>query len=108
MTDFNNIRFNGSDYEPEDDDKRLSGQINRIFNLMKDGVWRTLEEIEKTTDDPQASISAQLRHLRKQRFGEHTVNKQRRGDRKNGLFEYQLIESKPGEKYEDGQQIELF
>jgi len=86
-----NQRFNGSDYVPELDQKRLTGQIKRVYELMRDGKFRTLGEIEKITNDPQASISAQLRHLRKKRFGGFTVNKRRRGDRENGLFEYQLI-----------------
>jgi hypothetical protein len=83
--------FDGPDYVPELDKKRLSGQILRIHDLMKDGRYRTLAEIEHATGDPQASISAQLRHLRKPRFGGHTINKRRRGDGENGLFEYQLL-----------------
>lgn len=84
-------RFDGSDYDPEQDDARLSGQIQRVYSLMQDGRWRTLAEIADATGDPPASISAQLRHLRKPRFGLHTVNKQPRGDRAKGLFEYQLV-----------------
>ena len=84
------LRFDGSDYEPELDQSRLTGQIQKIYDLMKDGNWRTLEEIESQIDEPQSSISAQLRNLRKIRFGAHTINKQRRGDRTKGLFEYQL------------------
>lgn len=83
--------FIGSDYKPELDERRLTSQLERIFNLMKDGEWRTLQEIAKITSDPQASISAQLRHLRKPKFGSHTVNKRRRGEETKGLFEYQLI-----------------
>jgi|TARA_B110000483_G_scaffold194793_1_gene232222 hypothetical protein len=80
--------FNGDDYVPERDDKRLTGQIMRVFNCMKDESWRSLKEIEDITGDPQASISAQLRHLRKPRFGMHTVNKVYID---NGLYHYQLI-----------------
>ena len=86
-------RFNGEVYNRLFDDKRLTGQLRRIFDLMADNKWRTLEEIKQVTGDPPASISAQLRHLRKERFGEHTVNKRSRGDRKKGLYEYQLIVS---------------
>lgn len=75
----------------EFDAERLTGQIKRIFELVKDGRWRTLDEIAKATGDPHASISAQLRHLRKKRFGSHTVNKQHRGHKSLGLYEYQLI-----------------
>lgn len=89
--DFNNSRFNGSDYVHERDAPRLSGQIEKIYNLMIDGKWRTLPEIENATGAPQASISAQLRHLRKERFGKHTVDKRHRGEAKNGLYEYKLL-----------------
>ena len=83
--------FNGSDYDPQFDNARLTGQIKRVYNLMIDGNWRTLSEIEAITGDPQASISAQLRHLRKERFASHIVNKRSRGERVVGLYEYQLL-----------------
>lgn len=85
------MRFDGADYEPMNDQARLSGQLLRVFDLMKDGRWRTLPEIATATTDPAASISAQLRHLRKERFGGHTVNKRHRGTVKAGLWEYQLL-----------------
>lgn len=84
------MRFDGAVYVPVLDDERLTGQILRVYNAMKDGRWRTLGEIEEITHDPQPSISAQLRHLRKERFGSHTINKRLRGD-SQGLYEYQLI-----------------
>ena len=83
-------RFDGSDYIPEKDDVRLTKQHDRIKMAMLDGVWRTLEEISKITNDPQASISAQLRHLRKPRFGAWDIQKRSRGKRESGLFEYRL------------------
>jgi hypothetical protein len=88
-------RFNGSDYVPELDLVRLTGQTAKIYSLMKDQRWRTLYEIEFQVNAPQSSISAQLRHLRKERFGGHTVNKRRRGIAEEGLFEYQLIPCGP-------------
>lgn len=87
---FNNPNFQGADYVPEKDKVRLTGQIHRVFDCMKDGRWRTFYEIEAITKDPQASISAQLRNLRKDRFGRHTVNK-RRTTKNGGTYEYQLI-----------------
>lgn len=83
------LRFNGSDYDPKLDNSRLATQLDRVFDSMKDANWRTLGQIEKITKDPQSSISAQLRHLRKARFGSHTVNKRRIAN--SGLFEYQLL-----------------
>lgn len=88
--------FNGPDYDPDLDHERLTGQIKRIKDLMLDGEWRTLQEIAKETGDPESSISAQLRHLRKDRFGGWTVEKQRRGDPSEGLFEYRVLEPLPG------------
>ena len=83
-------RFNGPEYRPEFDRERLTGQIRRVFACMKDGNWRTLAEIAAITGDPEASVSAQLRHLRKPRFGSHEVGRRPRGDRSRGLFEYRL------------------
>jgi len=78
-------RFNGSDYVPGRDNDRLDRQMGRVWNLMKDGKRRSLPEIAAATQDSTASISAQLRHLRKERFGSHTVDKEYEGD---GLFLY--------------------
>jgi hypothetical protein len=92
------FRFNGSDYDQARDSVRLTGQILRVWNVMVDGRWRTLEQISALTRDPPASVSAQLRHLRKKRFGEHQVEKRNRG---NGLFEYRVIASSPTLHHDD-------
>ena len=86
------MRFNGSDYGPEHDDKRLGKQHERIRNFMLAGGWWSFAEIAQWTGDPQASVSAQLRHLRKPRFGSYVVEKRSSGERKDGLFEYRLTE----------------
>ncbi len=85
--------FNGSDYDPVFDEARLTSQHSRVFNAMKDSQWRTLDDIHAITKDPHASISAQLRHLRKKRFGSHTIEKKVVGDREDGLYSYRLIEN---------------
>lgn len=92
-------RFDGKTYEPKHDHKRMRGQLELVFNLMQDGRWRSLEEIAVGIygdDDPfwllrTAGLSARLRDLRKDKFGGHTVDRQSRGDRKRGLFEYRLL-----------------
>ena len=84
------IKFDGSDYEHKHDYIRLSGQIQRIFDVMKDGSWYTLAEINRITGDPHASVSAQLRNLRKERFGSHVIEKRCKGNRSNGLWEYSM------------------
>ena len=77
--------FNGPDYEPSRDDARLLDQHERIKSLMLDGKSRTLKQIAKATGAPEASVSAQLRHLRKARFGSFTVDKVNLG---NGKYSY--------------------
>lgn len=89
-------RFDGPDYDHAMDHARLAGQILRVFECMRDGRWRTVEEISAITKDPQPSVSAQLRHLRKPKFGQHLVEKRTRGDRAHGLFEYHLTVTAPG------------
>ena len=84
-------QFSGSDYTPAFDQERLTGQIRRVFDVMKDGKWRTLREIEDVTGDGQASISAQIRNLKKPEFGGWPIDKRTRGDRRSGLWEYSLI-----------------
>ncbi len=80
-------RFGGEVYQHAMDFSRLKGQILRVYELMRDGHWRTLDEIARCTGDPVASVSAQLRHLRRPKFGAHIVN---RRSRTGALFEYQL------------------
>lgn len=84
-------RFNGSDYLPTRDDARLTSQLLRVFGVMCGGHWKTLRQIADETGDPESSVSAQLRHLRKPRFGSHTVEKRHVG---SGLFEYRVIVNK--------------
>src|SRR5271167_1864142 len=84
-------RFNGPHYDPVHDDKRLTKQHERIKRVMMDGVWRTLREIAKLTGDPEASISAQLRHLRKRRFGRWNVKTEPTGNRDDGQYRYRLL-----------------
>lgn len=83
--------FNGPEYDPKTDDPRLRLQHERIKKLMMEHKWLTLGEIENATEAPQASISTQIRHLRKVRFGGYVMERRPRGDRKRGLFEYRLM-----------------
>lgn len=87
------LRFNGADYNRARDDARLTGQILRVWECMSDGKWRTLKDIAQQTGDPEASVSAQLRHLRKPRFGGHTVEREYIT---NGLYKYKLEVKKCG------------
>lgn len=60
-------------------------------------TWLTLDELAKLTHYPPASISAQLRHLRKPQFGGYSVEKRPRiakvilrGEDFGTVWEYQL------------------
>ncbi len=86
----------GPDYNEQLDGERLRKQHERIRQLMIDGQWRTLYEISECLHYPESSVSAQLRHLRKQEFGGHIVSKRRRGP---GLWEYRVED--PRTKFDD-------
>lgn len=84
--------FDGATAEPQDFG-RLNAQTQRVYDVMKDGLWRTILELQQDIFDatgkvdPEASISARLRDLRKPRFGGYTVERRRCGV---GLFEYRV------------------
>lgn len=90
--------FDGATFVSEFDADRLAGQMRRVFDIMRDGQWRTLGNIAKICHinaefrhlDSESSVSARLRDLRKSRFGSFTVDRRRRGDPKSGLFEYRV------------------
>ena len=87
------LDFPGQDYIPELDNIRLTKALARVFDFMRSGEWHTLREIEDATGSPQASASAHLRHLECPDCGSNLKLKRRRGDPKQGLFEYQIIEN---------------
>ena len=88
----------GPDFSAKLDSQRIMDQHKRIRTFMleksKSGEWVSLEDIEFALGYPQASISAQLRHLRKPLFGGYIVNKKRVGN----YWEYMvLLPEKPKE-----------
>lgn len=83
--------FDGATYDAPLDHERLGAQALRVWTVVSDGRWRTLAEIEAECGDPQASISARLRDFRKPKFGEHLVERRRRGEEHRGLFEYRVV-----------------
>ncbi len=85
--------FDGRTFNRAYDGPRLTSQYDRVFALMSDGGWRTLEEIAAATDSSPTGVSARLRDFRKPRCGAHTVDLRRCGNPANGVFEYRLIVS---------------
>jgi hypothetical protein len=86
--------FDGKTYVPERDRPRLNAQLVRVARVMADERWRTLAEIERACGDPQSSVSARLRDLRKPRFGSSDVERRTRGEAKRGLHEYRVTLSR--------------
>ena len=70
-------------------------------------TWLTLDELTKLTHYPPASISAQLRHLRKPRYGAYEVvkrcramDKAMRADGFGAVWEYSVLQQRraPGRR----------
>ena len=79
--------FDGETYDRRLDHGRLTTQQKQVYGVMCSGSWLTLAELEERTGFPQASISARLRDLRKDKFGGYNIERRRRSQ---GTFEYRL------------------
>jgi hypothetical protein len=62
-----------------------------VLAFIQDERWHTLSEIAAHTKDPEASVSARLRDLRKPRFGSHTIEREYV---ERGLFRYRLVKQR--------------
>lgn len=83
------LHFDGATYEPARDEKRLSGQLERVREAMGDGAWWTLERLTARVGGTTPAVSARIRDLRKPRFGAHKVERKSLG---HGLFAYRTVE----------------
>lgn len=83
--------FDGETFEKQHDGTRLARQLTAVRAYMNDGRWHTLGEIAAAVRAPQASVSARLRDLRKDRFGARVVERRHRHARERGIFEYRLV-----------------
>lgn len=72
------------------DGERIEKQMDRIRGVLLSHAWLSLAQLANATGDPEASISAQIRHLRKPRFGGHTIEKRRRQP-EGGTWEYRMV-----------------
>jgi len=92
-------KFTGPVFVPEHDQERLDTQIERIKGFMADGQWHTYGEIALATGSPATSVSSQLRNLRMDENGGFIIERQYRGDRRQGLFEYRLLTAVRSHEY---------
>ena len=79
--------FQGTTYNTALDRQRLTGQMLAVYKLMRDGLWRTLDQIREVAGGSETGVSARLRDLRKAQFGGHTVEGRRVA---GGLWEYRV------------------
>jgi hypothetical protein len=90
--------FDGETYESEEDRVRLGRQLDAVRDLMIDGEWRILASIRAKAGGTEASVSARLRDLRKEKFGAFRVERRRcSGEGVSGLFEYRVLPPLPEE-----------
>lgn len=62
--------FDGQTFNLDRDGIRLNAQLKRVLAcMMVSGAWMTLREIAAATGDPEASVSARIRDVAKERFG---------------------------------------
>ncbi len=88
MTDGLGPLFDGTTFEPAEDDHRLSTLLARVSGAMRSGAWYTLAGLVERCGGTEASVSARLRDLRKPQWGGHNVERRRTG--RPGVFEYRL------------------
>jgi len=81
--------FDGATYQRDRDHARLTGQLARVADALADGRWWTLAALAERTGDPEASVSARIRDLRKGRFGGYDVLAERATD--GGTWRYRLV-----------------
>lgn len=67
---------------------RLNQQATDVWCAMRDGRWHTLRGLSRLTGHPEASVSARLRDFRKEKFGHHSVERERV---LGGLYHYRLV-----------------
>jgi len=96
--------FGGAAYEPKLDRARLSLQIERVRLYLLRGEWKTLREMKAALEAiyapahfPEASLSAQLRNLRKEPYRLRVERRRRDGVHGPGagIWEYRLSGSEP-------------
>jgi hypothetical protein len=90
-------KFDGETFDQDRDGPRLNRQCQTVFDLMQDRQWRTLREISRACNEPEASVSARLRDLRKTRFGSYDVQRQHVAA---GVWEYRVMPPVPSDQLE--------
>lgn len=85
--------FDGDDFVQDRDGARLLTQFEAVQSIMGDGDWHTLGDVSQAAARlgvacPEASASAQIRNMRKARFGAAVIERRHVG---NGLYQYRRV-----------------
>jgi len=82
------------DGEPEpcegENRKRLSKLLQRVWDLVRDGEWRTLRAVADACGCSESSASARLRDFRKVKIMGSNVQVVERRPVRRGLYEYRV------------------
>lgn len=80
--------FGGATFDPERDEVRLNAQLRRVRDVLDGGDWWYLRQVSAATGDPEASVSARIRDLRKPQFGGHQIERE---FVRRGLHRYRML-----------------
>ena len=78
--------FDGETYDRAIDQKPMGAQLAAVYQLMKDGRYRTLYRIAQIVKGSETGISARLRDLRKEKFGGHKIERKRNWGKRTWLY----------------------
>lgn len=68
--------FDGATYDASRDEARLTGQLNAVRQILRDRQWHTLAELALRAGGSPAGVSARIRDLRKDKFGNHQIDRE--------------------------------
>jgi len=77
-------------------------QREAVWSIIRDGRWRTFEEINALLGNrySEAGISARLRDFRKRQFGSHAIERRVRAG-SNRLYEYRAVIPAPQQRQQE-------
>lgn len=81
----------------EVEEKKMSAARLQVFEIMKDGLYRTVDQIQALgVNAPPQSITIYLRSFREKQYGGYTVNRMKlHGSR---VFGYQVVAADAGKE----------
>lgn len=80
------VRFDSGVTLTPEDHVRLGAQIARVKAVLETGRWYTVPDLQDAiwehfrVRDPENSLQAQIRNLRKPKHGGHTIERKREGN----------------------------